>query len=223
MPKILIVEDDPQIAKSLTINLKLAGNEITHVATIADARLKLAEIHFDLICLDIGLPDGSGLDFCKHLREEGEETPILFLSAQVDEATVVKGMTFGADDYLRKPFGVEELKIRMQKIMKRFSPGVSMIKFGPLSIDPMERIVTVMGEIVSLGKKEVEILMILAKKAGNLVTRESIIAAIYDNDDLYDRTIDSHMSHLRKKLKDVAGDQLKISSVYGLGYRLQCS
>ncbi len=223
MPRILIVEDDPQISKSLNINLKLSGNEVSVAPTLSEAKSHLANHHFDLICLDIGLPDGSGLDFCKDLRQSGEDTPILFMSALVDEATVVKGMTLGADDYLRKPFGVEELKVRMNKVMRKFSPGTAMISFGPLTIDPIEKIVTVMGEMVNLGRKEVEILMILAKKAGNLVTRESIISAVYDDNELYDRTIDSHMSHLRRKLKDVAGEKLKINSVYGLGYRLQCS
>jgi DNA-binding response OmpR family regulator len=223
MPKILIVEDDPQIAKSLTINLRLSGHETFVATSVAEARMKLGKDHYQMICLDIGLPDGSGMDLCREIRESGDDTPILFLSALVDEATVVRGINLGADDYLRKPFGVEELKVRMQKIMKKFSPGTAMIKFGPLTIDPVERIVTVMDEMVNLGRKEVEILMLLAKKSGNLVTRETIIANLYDDNNLYDRTIDSHMSHLRKKLKEVAGTTLQISSVYGLGYRLQCS
>lgn len=221
MPKILIVEDDPQIARSLTINLRLAGHESHHAATLKEARGLLDDDHFDLICLDIGLPDGSGLDFCKDLRVSGEETPILFLSALTDETTVVRGMTNGGDDYLRKPFGIEELKIRMQKVMKRFAP-TALISVGPLSIDPLNRVVTLMGQIVNLGRKEVEILMMLASRAGNVVTRESILSSLYEDSGPYDRTIDSHMSHLRRKLREIEGHALQINSVYGLGYRLQC-
>lgn len=223
MPKILIVEDDPQISRSLKINLKHSGHEVFLAQSLTEARAHLNRDSFDLICLDIGLPDGSGLDFCKDLRESGEEVPILFLSARTDEASVVRGMKNGADDYLRKPFGIEELKVRMQKIMKRFSPGEVSIKFGPLVIDPTQRIVTVEGTLVSLSRKEVDILMLLAKRGGSVVSREAIISAVYESNELYDRTIDSHMSHLRKKLKECAGPELRISSVYGLGYKLQCA
>lgn len=221
MPKILIVEDDPQIAKSLNINLKLSGNSVAMAPSLSAARKELSDSEFDLICLDIGLPDGSGLDFCQELRERGEKTPILFLSALVDEATVVKGMNLGADDYLRKPFGVEELKVRMKKIISRFERKVEPLCVGPLVIDPVERFVKVSGNLINLGRKEIDILLLLAKRAGNLVTRETIISSVYDHDDLFDRTIDSHMSHLRRKIKGAAGDCLQIVSVYGQGYRLQ--
>lgn len=222
MPNVLIVEDDPQISKSLKINLKLAGIQTELAASITEANQLIKNNHFDLICLDIGLPDGSGLDFCKTLREAGDDVPILFLSALTDEETVVKAINNGGDDYLRKPYGVEELKVRMNKLMRKFSTGSNLITFGPLTIDPMKRVVTIMGQMVNLGRKEMEILMLLAKKSGNIVTRDTIMNALYDSADLYDRTIDSHMSHLRRKLKEVTDSPLQINSVYGLGYRLEC-
>ena len=98
MHKILIVEDDPQIAKSLQINLKFNGFETKAATTVSDAWILLKDEHFDLVCLDIGLPDGSGLDLCQKVRDTGNEVPILFLSARTDEATVVKGINAGADD-----------------------------------------------------------------------------------------------------------------------------
>jgi DNA-binding response OmpR family regulator len=221
MPRILIVEDDLQISKSLTINLKFSGYETKSASSIADAWELLRDEHFDLMCLDIGLPDGSGLDLCQKVRESGQEIPILFLSARTDEATVVKGINSGADDYLRKPFGVEELKVRMNKILKKFTLPSTTITFGQLIIDPTKRVVTIMDQIVTLGRKELEILILLARRAGDIVTRENILTALYENADMYDRTVDSHMSHLRKKLKDAAGSTLQINSVYGLGYRLE--
>lgn len=221
MPKILIIEDDFQIIKSLRINLKLSGYDSDSASTLADAWRKLNEENFDLMLLDIGLPDGSGLDFCQKVRDSGDDIPILFLSARTDESTVVKGINKGGDDYLRKPFGIEELKARMNKIIKRFSSPTNTIVFGDLTIDPVKRVVIILDQMVSLGRKEMEILIILAKKAGDIVTRETILSTIYDSADMYDRTVDSHMSHLRRKLREVAGNSLQINSVYGLGYRLE--
>lgn len=221
MPKILIVEDDQQISKSLSLNLKYSGYETTAAFSVSEAWNYLKSEHFDLMCLDIGLPDGNGLDFCQKVRDQGHEIPVLFLSARTDESSVVKGINSGADDYLRKPFGIEELKVRMNKILKKFSLPTNIITFEKLSIDPLKRIVTIMDEVVTLGRKELEILVLLTKKAGEIVTRETILTTLYENADMYDRTVDSHMSHLRKKIREAAGSSLQINSVYGLGYRLE--
>lgn len=221
MPKILIIEDDPQITKSLVLNLKLSGYEAFSANTIFEAWELIRRDHFDLICLDIGLPDGSGIDLCQKIRDHGNDTPILFLSARTDEASVVKGINSGADDYLRKPFGMDELKVRMNKIIRKFIFPATQIKFGKLTIDPSKHIVTIKDRIVSLGRKELEILVLLTKRAGDIVSRETILNALYDNADMYDRTVDSHMSHLRKKLREAAGPSLQINSVYGLGYRIE--
>jgi DNA-binding response OmpR family regulator len=221
MSKILIVEDDTQITKSLRLNLKFAGHDTEAADTAGLAWRKLQDNHYDVVFLDIGLPDGSGLDLCQKIRESGNDVPILFISARTDESTVVKGITSGGDDYLRKPFGMEELKARMNKIVRKFTPPVSTITLGCLTIDPAKRIVTIMDQIVKLGRKEMEILILLAKRAGDVVTRENILSVLYENSDLYDRTVDSHMSHLRKKLREAAGASLQINSVYGLGYRLE--
>ncbi len=221
MAKILIVEDDAQITKILIMSLKLSGYETDHAGDIQNAWIKIAEEHFDLILMDIGLPDGSGLDLCLKVRETGNDVPIVFLSARTDESSVVRGIKNGADDYLRKPFGLEELKVRINKFIKKIVPPVKSISFGALSIDPAKRAVTILGEMISLGRKELEILTLLARRSGEIVTRENILNAIYENADLYDRTVDSHMSHLRRKIRDAAGSSLQITSVYGLGYRLE--
>ncbi len=221
MTKILIVEDDPQITKILKLNLKLSGFVTDNAMTFQEAWNKITHDHFDLILMDIGLPDGNGIDLCQRVRESGNDVPIVFLSALTDEATVVKGIKSGADDYLRKPFGLEELKVRVNKFVKRLIPQMQTIKFGELTIDPAKRIVIIMGEMISLGRKELDILTLLARKSGDIVTRENILSSLYDNADLYDRTVDSHMSHLRRKIREVAGQSLQISSVYGLGYRLE--
>lgn len=221
MPKILIVEDDPQITKILKLNLKISGFETDNAMTVHNAWNKILNDHYDLILMDIGLPDGNGLDLCEKIRASGNEVPIVFLSARTDESTVVKGIKNGADDYLRKPFGLEELKVRINKFVRKLTPSLTTIKFGELTIDPTKRIATIMGQAVTLGRKELDILMLLARKSGDIVTRENILNTLYDNVDLYDRTVDSHMSHLRRKIREVAGVSLQITSVYGLGYRLE--
>ncbi len=221
MPKILIVEDDTQIMKGLKLNLEFYGHQTKSATTVAEAWSALKCEHFDVVFLDIGLPDGSGLDLCQRIRESGNDVPIIFLSARTDEATVVKGISIGADDYIRKPFGIEELKARMNKIIRKLAPPPSVIRLGCLTIDPAKHVVTIMDQIVKLGRKEMEILILLAKRAGDIVTREIILNVLYDNTDLFDRTVDSHMSHLRRKLREAAGGSLQINSVYGLGYRLE--
>lgn len=221
MNKILIIEDDHQISKSLKLNLVLNKFEVEIAASIKEAESKIEKIKFNLILLDIGLPDGNGIDFCKKIRADGIQTPIIFLSALSDERTVVRSISAGGDDYLRKPFGVEELKVRMSKLIQRFAPPSNLITYGNLCIDPVRRVVKVLDKIIALGKKEMDILIMLAKRSGEIVTRENILNTIYVNSDPFDRTVDSHMSHLRRKLKMVAGEELQIVSVYGLGYKLE--
>lgn len=221
MTKILIIEDDPQIQKILRMNLKFCGYNTESSTTVTESWNLIMKDHYDLILMDIGLPDGNGLDLCTKIREAGLDVPIIFLSARTDESTVVKGIKNGADDYLRKPFGMEELKVRIQKLARKIVPQMNIVKFGNLTIDPSKRIATIMGQMVQLGRKELDILTLLAKRAGDIVSRENILDALYDNVDLYDRTVDSHMSHLRRKIREVAGNSLQISSVYGLGYRLE--
>jgi DNA-binding response OmpR family regulator len=105
-------------------------------------------------------------------------------------------------------------------MMKKFILPEAPLTFGDLTIDPANRLVRIVDKIVVLGRKELEILILLTKRAGDIVTRENILNVLYENADMYDRTVDSHMSHLRKKIREVAGENLQINSVYGLGYRL---
>ena len=220
MYKVLIVEDDIQISRSLSMNLKLSGFEVDAASLVSEGWNKVQKNHYDILLLDVGLPDGSGLELCQRIRESGDDVPILFLSARTDEPTVVKGIQLGADDYIRKPFGTEELKARMNKLLKKTVQLDKMFLFNKLNIDIPNRELAVGSKNVSLGKKELDILLILARRAGDLVTRETILSQLEDSLNGNDRTIDSHMSHLRKKLKEVGGEELQIVSVYGEGYKL---
>lgn len=221
MPRVLVVEDDPQIQKSLSMGLSFSGFEVATASSIAQASAKLSERTYDILLLDVGLPDGSGIELCKKLRMDGNGVPVLFLSARTDEETVVQGMNVGADDYLRKPFGMEELKVRMTRAMRQAEPPRQKLEAGPLSLDLARREATVMEQTISLGPREFDVLAILIKRAGDVVTREQIINQMADRSEVFDRTIDSHVSHLRKKLRSVAGEDVKIAAVYGIGYRLE--
>lgn len=220
LPKVLLVEDDPQISKVLSMNLSLSGYGVFTADTVNEARHKLGLDRFEIILLDVNLPDGNGIDLCHEVRSSGVETPILFLSARTDEETVVRAMNIGAEDYIRKPFGVEELKVRMSKALKAAPAPRDLIVAGPLEIDVGKRQARVFGEVMGLGRREFDILTVLAKKSGDVVTREAVIAYLQQEAEIFDRTIDSHISHLRRKLREVGGDGLQILPVYGVGYRL---
>jgi DNA-binding response OmpR family regulator len=221
MTRILIVEDDSQISRSLKLNLRLSGYEVSEASSVSEAWATLEENHFDIVCLDIGLPDGSGMDLCQKIRMSGNDIPVLFISALTDEKIVVKAISAGGDDYIRKPFGMDELKARIQKALKRFAAAPTLMTKGLLTVDSSNRIVKFADELINLSRKEIEILTVLMKRCGDVVSRDMIISAIYEESETFDRTIDSHMSHLRKKLREVAGVTVQIVSVYGLGYRLE--
>lgn len=218
--KILLVEDDPQISKSLSMGLSFGGYEVATAENLSQAWMKFSAHPYDLLLLDVNLPDGTGIEFCQRVRAAGKELPVIFLSARTDEETVVQGISSGGDDYIRKPFGIEELKVRMNNLLKKSGPPRHVLQAGPLLLDLEKRTATLQGEPLTLGRREFDILAFLAKKAGDVATRDHILANLDEKPDLYDRTIDSHMSHLRRKLRD-AGEGVQIVAVYGVGYRLQ--
>lgn len=219
--KILLVEDDPLIAKSLKLSLPYKGFEVSVGESCRAGLEKFSAKAFDLVLLDINLPDGNGLELCRELRKKDESIPILLLTAKTDEQTAVDGLEGGADDYVRKPYGVAELVARMKRLLERKRKDTKPFRFGPLRIDLQKRMAWAGEEPLSLGKREFEILALLIKKSGEVVTRNEILDALGEAAEIYDRTIDSHLSHLRKKLKDVGAVGVQITPVYGVGYRLE--
>lgn len=218
--KILLVEDDVQIARVLKLNLELDHYKVIWANTVQSAKDSIKQNQpIDLLLLDIHLPDGNGFDLLHEIRASGCQSPALFLSARTDEESVVKAMNIGAEDYLRKPFGVEELKARMKRCQKRseVSQGWSC---GPLQIDFDQRIASIDGVPLDLSRREFDILAFLSKTSPNVQSREMIMDYLNYDDETFDRTIDSHISRLRKKLSSQNEKGLKIISVYGVGYKL---
>lgn len=220
--QVLLVEDDPMIAKTLAMSLRYEGFALTIASGVNEAMRLLAERRFDLALFDVGLPDGNGIDLCRALRRHDAAIPILMLSARTDEATAVAGIEGGADDYIRKPYGLHELTARMTRLLKRQRRERDIAAFGALRLDVQRRTACVGNSPLQLGKKEFEILLLLVQAGGDTITRERVLDALGDTLAIYDRTIDSHLSHLRRKLKD-AGAALRIAAVYGVGYRLEAA
>ena len=159
MVRVLLVEDDPQIAKSLSMSLELDGFGVQRKETVASAWEELGRSAYDVLLLDVGLPDGSGIDLCQRLRAQGNTVPVLFLSARTDEETVVRGIEQGGDDYIRKPFGISELKARIQKVLRGNGANGNILRAGPLMVDVDKRVVTLQGRTLPLGKREFDLVV----------------------------------------------------------------
>jgi DNA-binding response OmpR family regulator len=221
MKQILLVEDDPMIGQTLALSLPYRGYDLKVAENIAKATALLGTVHFDLILLDVQMPDGSGFDLCRMIREKDALVPILMLSARTDEPSVIKGLSLGADDYIRKPFGLGELTARMDRLAGRKLLQEKILSYRMIMIDQRDRSVQIGGQAIHLGKKEYLILCFLVQRGGEVVTREEILDHLSDDSEMFDRTIDSHLSHLRKKMREIAGSLVRIQPVYGVGYRLE--
>lgn len=220
MTKILLIEDDPIISKSLQIALELEGFNVDHKTNLHDAKLVLMDKKYDLILLDINLPDGKGYSFCKDLRNDNFTIPIIAITANPDEETAIKTLGYGANDYVRKPFSTKELvlRIRLRTNDVRLGKPFRVDKFN---IDLEKRTVTCEEGELNLPRKEFDLFVTFAKRLDHVFSRDTIIEVLDSGNDINDRTIDSHISHLRSKMKTCDCHRLKIKSVYGLGYKMQ--
>ncbi len=218
--QLLLVEDDELIARTLRLGLHYRGFEVTPCFTAEEGLRRFGQQTFDIAILDVNLPDADGYSLCRKLRAAQPELPIVMLTARVDEESAVKGIDSGADDYVRKPFGLEELTARLNRLLGRRPAIEEVLNFKSLRLSFKQRMVWVGEKPVTLFKREFEILALLLKKPGEVVSREQILNALDPDNSLYDRTVDSHLSHLRRKLKEAGLLDVQISPVYGVGYRL---
>jgi DNA-binding response OmpR family regulator len=219
MSRILVIEDDVAIRRSLVLLLGLEGFTVVEAASLTAAHSALDEGFVDLCLLDVNLPDGSGFDLCKQVRAVRPTLPVLFLTSRTDEDSVVKGLTLGGTDYIRKPFGNLELLARIRAALRRFSSD--RVGCGPLVIDRATHIAEFNKVPLDLNRRELEMLIVFAEQPGRVFTREQLIARLGPNTEIYDRTIDSHLSHLRRKLKEAGAGSIRLKAIYGVGYRLE--
>ncbi|MDR3605945.1 MAG: response regulator transcription factor [Oligoflexia bacterium] len=219
--RVLLVEDDPLIVKTLKMSLPYKGFEVTSCESFKQGIETFRSRSFDVVLLDVNLPDGNGFELCREIRKENDTVPILMLTAKTDEASAVQGLGEGADDYIRKPYGVQELTARITRLLNLKRRTAEALTFGSIKLDPKKRIAWAGETAMSLGRREFDILSMLVKKAGDVLSRNDIMDAFGEESDVYDRTIDSHLSHLRKKIKDAGAGDVHITPVYGVGYRLE--
>ncbi len=221
MNSILLVEDDPVLGKTVKLALELEGFEVSWVTSIKEAKSLLDGHAYSLAIFDLNLPDGHGLDLCAWTKEHFPQQTIIILTAQSEEEMVVRGLEAGARDYVRKPFGQRELLARIKAVLRQTGNFTESVKLGDLTIDLTKRQAHSHGKEVDLNRRQFDILYFFSQHQGRIVTRDMLLNHLGREGDIFDRTIDSHISQLRRALKKVAPDKLEIVSVYGVGYRFE--
>lgn len=224
--RILLVEDNITTQQTVALFLSSAGYCVGCAANAGQGLALHRDNPFDLIVLDLMLPDMDGLQVCRGLRQQSS-VPILMLTARTTEDDIVRGLEAGADDYVGKPFRSKELLARIRRCLDRArrpraTPGA--LRVGPIELDPERHVVRMSGRMVRLTRSEFELLAVLMRSPGRVFTRGQLIAAAFGADfDGYDRTVDTHIWSLRKKLGEQRGSPRYILSELGIGYRLSDS
>ncbi|GAB4230415.1 MAG: phosphate regulon transcriptional regulator PhoB [Methyloligellaceae bacterium] len=223
-PLVLIVEDEPAQLDVLSYNLDAAGFRLAHAEDGEEALLVAREVEPDLIILDWMLPNLSGIEVCRRLRARTEtrHIPIIMLTARGEEADRVRGLETGADDYIVKPYSVNEMIARVRAMLRRTRPGGvgEVLEFAGIRLDPEQHRVTRDGTVVKLGPTEYRLLSTLMEKPGRVWSREQLLDRVWGRDTYVDlRTVDVHVGRLRKALKR-AGAPDPIRTVRGAGYSL---
>lgn len=215
---ILLVEDDPQLGRALVQALADSGCAASWVRTLEDGDLMVRTRRFDGVLLDLGLPDGSGLELLKRMRRRDDRTPVLILTARDAVDDRVRGLDEGADDYLAKPYAMKELLSRIRALLRRSAGFAGRTwRIGDLMLDPQARTLSRSGTPVHLSPREFQVLMALARMAGRVVTRAHLEEAISEmGSEPESNTIEVHVHHLRRKM----GNGL-VRTVRGLGYLLE--
>ena len=223
-PTIFLLEDDPAIAQTVAFALAREGFDVQHCAWLHEARAALAQQLPDLLILDVGLPDGNGLDLCRELRAGPKaHLPLIVLSARSEEFDRVLGLELGADDYLAKPFSPRELVARVRGLLRRAKavlPTNLLINTG-FVVEAEGSRIRFHGELLDLTRRELGLLLRLLAAPTRIHSREALLDAVWGADaDSADRTVDTHIKTLRAKLRAVRPDEDSIRTHRGMGYSL---
>lgn len=226
MNRVLIIEDDPDIALSLRYSLENEGD--FNVVVVHDGDLGLREArrtHPDLVLLDLALPGMDGTEVCRKLRQDESTVamPVIMLTARVEEADKLRGLEIGADDYITKPFSVKEVVARVRALLRRSRAPTTeseILAGGGIELDRSRRTVTVAGQRIDLTRKEFDLLADLMGRPGHVATREQLLERVWGYEHPGNtRTVDVHVRQLRKKLDSPAAD--RIETMVGVGYRFR--
>ncbi|MBW3085371.1 Alkaline phosphatase synthesis transcriptional regulatory protein PhoP [Austwickia sp. TVS 96-490-7B] len=220
MIRVLLAEDDPAISEPLARALRREGYDVV-VSDDGLRALGAAQDNPDLVILDLGLPSMDGLEVCRRLRSEGRTAPILILTARADEVDTVVGLDAGADDYVTKPFRLAELLARVRALLRR-TPGAPADEDGGVRIDAQARRAYMNDEELQLTAKEFDLLRVLVREQGKVVSREQLMREVWDTQWFGStKTLDMHVSVLRRKLGDDAARPRYITTVRGVGFRFE--
>ena len=226
MTRVLVVEDEESFREALEFMLSKEGFEVALAATGTDALVEFDRNGADLILLDLMLPGMSGTEVCRTIRTKSK-VPIIMVTAKADEVDKVVGLEIGADDYVTKPFSSRELVARIRAVLRRNAdfeedPIVSTLEVGPVRIDIERHKVSVRGEPISLPLKEFDLLELLMRNAGRVLTRGQLIDRIWGSNYVGDtKTLDVHIKRLRAKIEQDPAEPVHILTVRGLGYKFE--
>ncbi|MEU3991350.1 response regulator transcription factor [Streptomyces platensis] len=225
MASVLVVEDDQFVRSALIRHLTEASHTVRSVGTALEALREVAHVGFDVVILDLGLPDLDGGEALKMLRGI-TDVPVIIATARDDEADIVRLLNDGADDYLTKPFSVEHLSARMAAVLRRSratgaEPPSRVIRVGGLSIDPLRRQAELDGVALDLTRREFDLLAFLAGRPGVVVPRRELLAEVWQQSYGDDQTIDVHLSWLRRKLGETAARPRYLHTLRGVGVKLE--
>lgn len=219
---ILVVEDEESYQDALNIGLSVEGFVVVGATNIAEARRLIATAKPDLVLLDVMLPDGSGIDYCRELYDT-TRIPVIMVTARSSEVDVVLGLEIGAADYVTKPYRLRELIARIRAVLRRpiSSNDEEVVNFGDLRIDFVRRTVTRRGQEIELSRKEFDLLALFASRLGQVVTREVCLDTLWWGLELSDtRTLDTHVKRLRQKIEDDPANPRHLLTIRGVGFRL---
>lgn len=221
MARILVVEDEADIAMLLADDLRLEGHVVEVAVDGQAAAERGRESEWDLIVLDVMLPGKDGFDVCRELRKAGIRTPIILLTAKTHEAEKIMGLDLGADDYVTKPFNPRELRARIRAVLRRTEGDArEIVRFGNVEVAPSRGEVRVSGRLVEMTPMEFKLLLAFAKNAGRVLSRDRLIDLAWGRDTFVaDRAVDAHIVNLRRKIEPDASEPQHIVSVRGMGYR----
>jgi len=219
---ILIVEDEESYQEALSVGLTVEGFVVVSATTIAQGRELLPRTKPDLVLLDVMLPDGSGIDFCREIHDT-HRVPVIMVTARSSELDVVLGLEIGAADYVTKPFRLRELVARIRAVLRRPNTGADddTVEFGDIRVDFTRRTVFRGGEEIELSRKEFDLLALFASRLGQVVTREVCLDTLWWGLELSDtRTLDTHVKRLRQKIELDPANPAHLVTIRGVGFRL---
>ena len=224
--KVLVIEDDRDIANLIKINLRDINCETDAVFSGIDGLYHAVNHPYDVIILDIMLPGMDGIEVCKRIREEKITTPIIMLTSKSEEIDKVLGLNLGADDYMTKPFSVRELMARVKARIRRASldqegePASDTYTYSGLTLDPVKHKVTLDGKVVELTAKEFDLLKLFMQQIGKTFTREELLSKVWGYSySGYEHTVNSHINRLRLKIEKDPAHPAYILTVWGVGYK----